>query len=85
MDIVSNLIIQNESVDLDGKHFIDCTLLNCILEYSGGDIIFERTRIRGCRHVFYGRARMTLQYLHSTGLVPHNPSEWGDFQESVLQ
>src|SRR5262245_23133366 len=27
---------ENESVDLDGNEFIDCTFLNCTLHYRGG-------------------------------------------------
>ena len=43
MDTLRHTAFQNETVVLDGKHFIDCTLKNCTLEYSGGPVILERT------------------------------------------
>jgi hypothetical protein len=63
MEVISGLTIKDECVAIDDKHFIDCTLINCILEYSGSDVAFDATRIRGCRYVFFGRARQTLQFL----------------------
>ncbi len=83
MQVVSGVTIEGESFELDGKHFIDCTLLNCILEYSGGEVVLERTHIRGCRHVFYGKAKLTLHYLQGVGLMPYKPAEWGEFSEQV--
>jgi hypothetical protein len=80
---VNRLTIQGESVEIDSKHFVDCTLVDCVLEYSGGDVIFERTEMRGCRHVFFGRARQTLHYLQGVGLMPYSPSEWAEFSEQV--
>ncbi len=83
MDIIGSRIIEGECVQLDDKHFVDCTLINCILEYRGHNVVFERTIMRGCRHVFYGRARRTLHYLQSVGLMPHDPGQWGEFSEQV--
>jgi hypothetical protein len=37
----------------------------------------------GCRHVFFGRARRTLHYLQGVGLMPHRPSESGEFPEQI--
>ena len=83
LEVVSGLTIEGEAFALDGKHIIDCTLVNCVLEYSGGEVVLERTQLRGCRHVFYGQARLTLHYLQGVGLMPHVPSEWGEFSDSV--
>ena len=83
MESIIGQTIENESVAIDDKHFIDCTFINCVLEYSGRQVEFERTFMRGCRHVFYGRARRTLQYLQGTGLMPYAPSEWGEFSDNV--
>lgn len=41
MDPLQHLTFQNETVPLDKRHFIDCILYNCILEYSGGPVILE--------------------------------------------
>ncbi len=67
----------------DDKHFIHCTFENCIVEYHGGEIVFELSNMRNCRHVFYGRARRTLQYLQGVGLMPHQPLDWGEFPERI--
>ena len=83
MEVVSGLTIRDEAFALDGKHIIDCTLVNCVLEYSGGEVVLERTQLRGCRHVFYGQARLTLHYLQGVGLMPFAPSEWGEFSDVV--
>ena len=83
MDIVSDLTIEGEAVTLDGKHFIDCSFVNCVLKYRGGEVVFERTHLRGCRHVFYGQARLTLQYIQTVGLMPVRASDWGFFEDIV--
>ncbi len=83
MEIVEGEIFANENVELDGKHFIKCSFNNCILEYHGGEVAFDRTQMNGCRHVFYGRARRTLHYLQGIGLMQYTPSEWGEFDNRV--
>ena len=83
MEIITGLTITDESVEIDDKQFIDCTLINCVLQYSGRPVGFERTNMVGCRHVFYGRARRTLHYLQGTGLMPYKGSEWGEFADVV--
>ena len=60
--------MRDEAIRLDGKHFVDCFFIDCTLEYSGGDIILERTSIHGCKHVLYGYARQTAAYLRAVGL-----------------
>lgn len=72
METIEGRTIQGESLTIDGKHFIDCTIIDCVLEYRGDPVNFERTYMRGCRHVFFGRARRTLQYLQNVGLMPHD-------------
>ena len=83
MTLVEGLTITEESVELDGKHFVRCTLINCVLQYAGGEVAFDRTEMKGCRHVFYGRARRTLHYLQGVGLMDHRPGDWGEFSETV--
>ncbi len=83
MEVVSGCTIQDECVVIDGKRFTDCTLINCILEYSGDPVDFVRTRMRGCRYVFYGRARHTVQFLQGTGLMLYDPAKWGEFCDQV--
>jgi hypothetical protein len=76
-------VIENETIEIDGKRFVDCVLSNCVLEYSGGPVIFDRTRMRGCRYVFFGEARRTVQFLQGTGLMPWIPTEWAEVSEHV--
>ena len=83
MEIIEGQTFVGESLVLDDKHFSDCKLISCILEYHGGDVVFERTHISACRHVFYGRARTTLHYLQHVGLVQYELPEWGEFDNRV--
>ena len=83
MRIISDATLTSECLRIDDTHFINCTLVDCILEYSGGDVIFDRTVMRGCRHVFFGRARRTLHYVQRVGLMPYDPAAWGEFSETV--
>lgn len=70
MEVIRELDMRNETVRLDGRHFIDCTFTDCILEYGGSEMILERTTFTSCRHVFFGHAFMTLQYLKVAGVAP---------------
>ena len=81
--IFTDAVFVDESVELDDKQFIRCVFINCILECRGGDIVFDRSEMKGCRHVFYGRARQTLHYLQNVGLIPFNPAEWSEFSNQV--
>jgi hypothetical protein len=56
VEIVDGDFLVNQSVELDGKQFVNCSFLNCILEYHGGEIAFDRTKMNGCWHVFFGRS-----------------------------
>ena len=76
MEILNGISFDGELVAIDGKHFIDCVLRNCILEYGGGNVILERTHISGCHHVFFGRARCTVSYLERMGLMPQAMQDW---------
>ncbi len=69
MDILWNTTFENEAVVIDGKHLVDCTLLNCTLEYSGGPVILERTEFRGCHYTFFGQAHATVGFLEALGLM----------------
>jgi hypothetical protein len=64
--------IEGELVQIDGTHFIGCTLTDCILQYGGGHVVMEGTRISRCHHVFIGPARLTVNYLEAMELVPPN-------------
>lgn len=69
MEIVASLTFSGETVPLDEKHFIDCTLEGCSLVYLGGGVIFERTRIISCKYKFGDHARRTVELLKVVGLL----------------
>lgn len=83
MEIISSRTIEDQSLEIDDKSFIDCTFINCILEYSGRPVNFERTMMRGCRYVFFGEARSTVHFLQGIGLMPHEQSEWAEFSDTI--
>ena len=83
MQLVQGQTIQGELLDIDNKYFMDCTLEDCTLEYSGRPVTFERTQLRRCRYVFRGSARTTVHFLQCTGLMAHEPSEWGEFPQHL--
>ncbi len=78
MQTIEGQVLHNGSLQIDDKRFIDCTFVNCILEYSGRPVHFERTHLRGCRYIFFGEAKCTIHFLQCTGLLLHNDSEWGE-------
>lgn len=73
MRIIRNKRIRGKVLDVDGKHFVGCTLTGCVLQYSGGHVVMEGTRISGCHHVFVGPARLTINYLEAMELVSPHP------------
>lgn len=80
MKIIQDKWISKEILRIDGTHFIDCILTECVLQYGGGHVVMERTRVKGCHHVFLGSARLTLNYLEAMELIPPNPLtvDWSD-------
>ncbi|MGI4826839.1 MAG: hypothetical protein ACRYFU_01405, partial [Janthinobacterium lividum] len=60
----------DQTIVLDGKHFIDCTLENCLLAYVGDEVMLKRTQIIRCRCLFSRHVRMTIEPLQAVVLVP---------------
>ena len=83
MEIISGMTISGKTVLLDDKHFIDCTLQNCQLNYRGGNVILERTLITHCQHLFQGPARATVLYLKRVGLMDDASGFWDDEAEII--
>ena len=83
METIQGRVLHNDSFQIDDKIFVDCTFVNCILEYSGRPVHFERTRLRGCRYVFFGEAKCTVHFLQCTGLLPDDDSNWGEYPSTV--
>ncbi len=77
MNVLWNTTFENETVVIDGKHLIDCTLLNCSLDYSGGSVILERTELRGCHYIFRDQAQRTVRPPEALGLnAKRNSLSW---------
>ena len=69
MQTVSHVTFENETVCLDNKHFEDCTLVRCVLEYSGEALLIERTAFEGCRLKLREGAGRTMQFLQCMGYM----------------
>lgn len=76
MQNVSHVTFENETVCLDDKHFQDCVLLRCILEYSGQELRIERTAFEGCRLKLSEGAGRTMQFLQCMGYMPEVSGDW---------
>lgn len=70
MILVVGITFENAIVALDGRHFLDCSLRGCVLEYSGGDLTLERTEVQNCRPLLRGPAGRTYSLLSTLGLLP---------------
>lgn len=70
MKVVTGLTLAGGSLALDDTRFVDCRFTDCELLYSGRPVILERTSLKGCRYIFSGRAKMTLEFLDCVGLLP---------------
>ncbi len=83
LQTVQNTTFEGEILTIDDTLYTDCVLINCTLEYSGGPVAFERTKMRGCHYVFFGRARRTVHFLQGVGLLEHGMNEWAEFPALV--
>jgi len=46
MDIITDSTIEDQYIVTDNKTFIDCRLIDCVFEHSGGEVTFKRTHIQ---------------------------------------
>jgi len=65
---------KNETVEIDGKRFTNCSFDGCELKYCGGDVEFgPRCSMENSRPQFYGPARRTVLFLRAFGLLSFDP------------
>lgn len=83
MRVIREEVIEGQVVDVDGKHFVGCTLIDCILQYGGGVVVMEGTMISRCHHIFLGSARLTINYLEAMGLI--TPDKLTPRPEDIIQ
>ncbi len=69
MQTVSAVTFRDETVCMDDRHFVDCHLLRCVLEYSGKELTIERTEIIGCRLKLNADAGRTMNLLQCLGYM----------------
>ncbi len=84
MEIVTNTQFQDETVCLDNKHFCDCVLLRCVIEYSGEELLIERTSFTGCRLNLSDGAGRTMQFLQCMGYMDEVSGDWKAAQPALL-
>ena len=70
MKLIDGKTLNKTIVQIDGHHFENCVITNCVLVYSGGDFswtncVFTNNQIR-----MVGAAQKTLSYLKHLGLTP---------------
>jgi hypothetical protein len=75
LEHVRDKTFKNETIELDGKRFTNCTFDSCTLKYSGGDTeIGSRCSTDiGIRPLFTGPAWRTVLLLHAFGLLAYDP------------
>jgi hypothetical protein len=78
---IEGRLLEGEILDVDDTCFVDCNLQNCTLKYGGGPVIFERTRLSGCRYVFFGYAKASVEFLQAMGLLAVEESGWDEMAE----
>lgn len=76
MERVDGKSLSDQVVNMDGKHFVDCVLSNCVLEYSGKPVVLETTRFEGCSFRFKGDAAMTLRFCECFNLVDRGRADY---------
>lgn len=69
LHIISGQNFRNELVPMDCRHFVDCTMTDCTLEYSGQPVVLETTSFSRCTFRFGGEAAMTACFLDCFGLL----------------
>jgi hypothetical protein len=70
MRIIRKQNLENQSISIDGGHFIDCVISRCEVSYSGGDFWLEDTSVRDCTWRFRGCAAVTANLLKALGWIP---------------
>jgi hypothetical protein len=60
--------VRGQVVEVDGKHFQNCHLIDCELQFSGGVFVLMETSITNCTWAFGGAAQRTLRLVSTLNL-----------------
>lgn len=64
---------KNGAFEMEECYFVNCTLTECDLFYSGGDFEMVNTQIVNCRWHPRGAAAKTMQMLQMAGMLKTGP------------
>jgi len=74
MKIYEDKNLSDQTFVLEESVFIRCSLKNCDLFYSGGDVEFVELRLDNCRFHFRGPAKNTQMLYQLLGML-RDPSQ----------
>jgi len=75
LQFVRNKNEQGTVVVVDDTSFINCTVTNCQILYSGGDYAWTGTNFANCKIALQGPAARTAAMLQNFGWKPPQPGD----------
>ncbi len=69
METYRNQNFRGKSLVLEEVAFVNCTLTDCDLYYSGGDFDWVDTRFEGCRFHWRGPAKNMFALSQTLGMI----------------
>jgi hypothetical protein len=63
-----------ETVELDGKSFLNCAFRGCKVVYGGRQTLWKGVSWQDCEFTFVGSANCTVQVLQAVGCVIMPPA-----------
>jgi hypothetical protein len=71
-----NRRITNEIVTLDYAEFESSQLIECQIQYGGGEFAMTKSSVFGCTFQFVGAAKRTIDLLKHLGILQSDPQNW---------
>lgn len=66
--------IEDQTIVLDGKHYTNCTFINCELVFRGGPTVFEGNDLEETSFSFDGAAARTIRFLRGLNQTGGEPA-----------